>query len=543
MKPHRVRPVLVTGILVALAATAWLFFAPPLMGGSTSYVITHGISMEPRFHTGDLALVRPAAQYTVGEIVAYHSSLLHEVVLHRIYAIHDGHYTFKGDNNHFLDPVHPTRSAIVGKLWLHLPDGGKWLSALHTPVTAGILMGLLGLVLVLGTGEKQRRRRRRKRPGPGPAGPGGAPVSAMGKRVAGAVDRRALLIAAGVSGAVALVALGIALLAFAKPARKPSPQGLPYTQSLRFGYHATTRPGAVYPSGVVTTGDPIFVQLVHRLDLSANYQLASASLPLVRGTEHLSLTLSGPTGWSRTLALTPTQPFTGDHFTAHAVLNLPALLGLLSQVGSETGIAASDYTAVVTAKVKVHGLLGDQPLKTAFAPPVTFQLGALQMQPGNGSAGTGGTPASFDHTQPGAISTGATVPNTLSVAGMSVGIGALRFLAPLAVLIALSGGLALLTVAARTPAFGEAARIRSKYGHMIVPITAGHDLGWPAIDVGSMKALAQLAQASGQLILHNHDDETDTYLVNDEGTVYRYQVRLPKIVWGEWSTPSTKLAA
>ena len=89
--------------------------------------------MEPRFHTGDLAIVRPADQYKVGDIVAYQSSLLHTVVLHRIVAIHDGRYTFKGDNNNFLDPDHPTRSQLVGKLWLHLPRGGVVLNGCTRP--------------------------------------------------------------------------------------------------------------------------------------------------------------------------------------------------------------------------------------------------------------------------------------------------------------------------------------------------------------------------------------------------------------------------
>jgi len=106
--------------------------------------------MEPSFKTGDLAIVKPAGQYRVGDIVAYHSSLLHIVVLHRIHAIHDGRYTFKGDNNSFLDPVHPTRSALIGKLWLHFPHGGVFLTALHTPITAGVLIGVAGLLLLRG---------------------------------------------------------------------------------------------------------------------------------------------------------------------------------------------------------------------------------------------------------------------------------------------------------------------------------------------------------------------------------------------------------
>jgi signal peptidase I len=84
-------------VLVVLVA-GWLVLAPTRFGGSTDYVTTHGISMEPRFHTGDLAVVRPAADYRVGDVVAYHSDLLHTVVLHRIIGRDRDRYVFKGDN-------------------------------------------------------------------------------------------------------------------------------------------------------------------------------------------------------------------------------------------------------------------------------------------------------------------------------------------------------------------------------------------------------------------------------------------------------------
>ena len=113
---------------------AWWYFAPTKIGGSTRYVVTKGISMEPRFHTGDLAIVRPTSQYRVGDIAAYWSTLLHTVALHRIIAIHGDHYTFKGDNNDFVDPIHPTRSQLLGKLWIHVPHGGVCVRSFHTPV-------------------------------------------------------------------------------------------------------------------------------------------------------------------------------------------------------------------------------------------------------------------------------------------------------------------------------------------------------------------------------------------------------------------------
>ena len=39
----------------------------------------------------------------------------------------------------------------------------------------------------------------------------------------------------------------------------------------------------------------------------------------------------------------------------------------------------------------------------------------------------------------------------------------------------------------------------------------------------SIGALAQLAERSERLILHHQGDGADTYLVDDEGTLYRYQ--------------------
>ena len=152
MKRPRLRSALLTGAVIVMAAVAWWYLAPTNIGGSTRYVVTSGVSMEPRFHSGDLAIVRPASTYKVGEIVAYHSTLLHVTVLHRIIAIRNGRYVFKGDNNNFIDPVQPTRSELLGKLWLHVPHGGLLLKAVHTPVFAA---GSVRLARVPGARRRQ----------------------------------------------------------------------------------------------------------------------------------------------------------------------------------------------------------------------------------------------------------------------------------------------------------------------------------------------------------------------------------------------------
>ena len=51
----------------------------------------------------------------------------------------------------------------------------------------------------------------------------------------------------------------------------------------------------------------------------------------------------------------------------------------------------------------------------------------------------------------------------------------------------------------------------------------------------------RLAETGQCLILHRSDPGGDTYLVNDAGTVYRYQVKPSNVVWGEWK-PATPVA-
>ena len=81
--------------------------------------------------------------------------------------------------------------------------------------------------------------------------------------------------------------------------------------------------------------------------------------------------------------------------------------------------------------------------------------------------------------------------------------------------------------------FETSVQIQTRYGHLIVPIVAGEDLGWPPVDVPNIKAPVRLAESGQRLGLHNRSGDVDTYMVNDEGTVYRYQVKVSKIVWGE----------
>ena len=70
MKPSQRKPSILSNlILISGLIAAWIAFAPLKAGGQASYVMVNGISMEPKYHTGDLVIVRKARTYQVGDVI------------------------------------------------------------------------------------------------------------------------------------------------------------------------------------------------------------------------------------------------------------------------------------------------------------------------------------------------------------------------------------------------------------------------------------------------------------------------------------------
>jgi signal peptidase I len=540
VKTHRLRSGLITGALLLLAGAFWLFLAPPKVGGRTAYVVTSGTSMEPSFHSGDLALIRPAGHYRVGEIVAYHSTLLHVVVLHRIIAVHGDRYVFKGDNNNFVDPSPPTRSQLLGALWVHVPHGGVVFGALHSPIIAAVLCGMVALLLV-GTGQTKRRRDRRRNRGNRSANQGVAPVTSSERGAPLGLSVRSLLI--GVA-TIAVACAVVAAYATTRPAAESVSHQVHYTQKGRVTYHATARPGPVYPNGTLATGDPIFLQLVHRVGIKVAYRFAADAPARLQGTQQVLLQLTGPNGWTRQIALSGVRHFRGAVIATPATIDLRAVQRLLDQVQNATGISAEGASLGIVMKMHVTGTVAGQPVDASFTPIASFQLQPLELTPagapppaatGSGSSGVPSAQTGFTPSAQGNVTAVSSVPNVFSLAGHTVTYATIVWLAGVGFLLAGAVSILLAILLRRNQAFDEAARIRARYGHLLVPIVIGEDLGWPPVDVTSFKALARLAESAGQLVLHHQADAVDTYLVNDSGTVYRYQIKLPLVTWGDWT--------
>ncbi|HEX3615832.1 MAG TPA: signal peptidase I [Solirubrobacteraceae bacterium] len=530
MRLSRTRSLLVSASVLVLAGLGWFFLAPTQIGGSTSYMITHGISMEPLLHTGDLALIRPADSYHVGEVVAYRSTLLHTVVLHRVIAIHHGHYTFKGENNDFIDPTHPTKSLLLGRMWLHIPHGGTVLLWIHKPWVAALLTGGVAMLLLLG-GDRQRRRRRRHGQQEGrPSHPAGAWSHMV---------NRFLLVVSIIGGAL-FAALGVVAL-------ERSPTGsnavtTHYTQQLSFGYRGPAKPGSVYPGGEVTTGEPVYLQLVHQLSVTATYKLETTAPTQVHGSIRIRGTLFNDTGWRRGFWLSPKTTFGGNHGSATARLDLPKLQALTDRVSTQIGAAGGEaYTLAIVPQVRLSGTVGGAALKTTYAAPLDLAVGAEALASGtsaidssasstgsgggsSASSGTGSTASSEQpglfHSTPGSLlASSSTATNKLD----GVPVRTVRWIALAGfVLFAL---LALLTGARELRgASNPVEHINQRYKHLIVPVSSiTPDSEHPPIEVRTIEALAQLAERSERLILHDHQEHVDNYLIDDQGTLFRFQ--------------------
>jgi signal peptidase I len=525
---RHLRTRLLLGAGVVLLAAAWLVAGPAQLGGRTTYVSTHGISMEPRFHTGDLALVRPAADYRVGQVVAYRSTVLHSVILHRIIARDGDRYVFKGDNNDFIDPVHPGRSELIGRLWVRVPRGGMVLGWLHAPVVAALLCGGIALLLVWPTRRRRRRDRRRARP------PGAPAMTSAGPARLG--NPNAQLFVTGCA-LFALACLVLGLVAWTRPASRSVAAKVDYTQKIRFSYRADAPAGAVYPTGTVKTGDPIFTRLVRRVRVKVAYRLDSAAPSELAGTQELLLRLSSPTGWTRTTQLQPPTAFRGAATSAWVTLDLDQLQALIRRVETQTGApAGAAFTLDVLPRVRVKGTLAGQALATRYAPALSLQLDPLQLRWGGGTAATGATapasagaagalPAVFTPSGRGSVAATVAMPNRLSLGGHGLRIGTARWLTLLGLLLAGAAGLLTLIRERRRPT-DLSMQIQARYKHLLVPIASiVLTPDQPIVDVMTIDALAQVAERCERVILHHHRIGAESYLVDDEGTLYRYQPR------------------
>lgn len=520
MKPRLARRLASSALGLIVLGLVWFYTAPTGLGGSTTYVVTHGVSMEPRFHTGDLAIVRSQSSYHVGEVVAYQSKMLGTVVLHRIVALSGDRYLFKGDNNHFIDFEHPRASQLVGALRLHIPGAGADFQSIRSPVLVGVLVAIAILLLTGGVFTHRRRRRRRREHA-------GVHIEHPPKRLPRRPAERATgVLTVGLIAMLPFVVL--ALLAFTRPPTARRPSEISYKQSAKLTYSANATPGPTYANDVAETGDPLFTRVVNDVNVRFEYQLDTTAKQALAGTASLAANVTSTSGWHTTLALGSPTRFHGSHAVVTATLGLNSLFDLLHRVETTTGMS-SGYTLTLVPHVSAHGTLDSKPLHATFSPQIPFTVTPLEVQPvvsGASAASTGVQPStsSFTPSASGTVKATDYKPLYLSLGFARPAVATARRIALGGIALVVLALLAILALP-RPRRKSESTAIRSRYGRLIVQVERVWQLpGVPVIDVADMDALARIAEHYDRSILHETTDEGEAFWVTDESGQFRYAI-------------------
>ena len=518
MRRHPLKKLLAATLGLIVLGSLWFYLAPAPLGGSTTYVVTHGVSMEPRFHTGDLAIVRSQSSYHVGEVVAYHNKELHTIVLHRIIGRDGDRYIFKGDNNDFVDFEHPLASQLIGALWLHVPGAGGTLQSIRSPALVGILVAA-GLLLLMGGAFVRRRRLRRRQRRAGQSREHGhihAPALVA--------DSATMVLAVGL---IALLPFAmLAVLAFTRPSTKLHAVPVPYKQSGKFSYSADAAPGPAYPANRAVTGDPLFTQVLNDVNVRFGYLFAGAAKHSLSGKASLAATLTSTSGWTTTFPLGSTTYFRGDRGGVSATVDLASLRALIKSVEKTTQVTGS-YTLTIDPHVSVTGKLDHIPLSATFSPLLEFSVSDLELKPTVGGSASAATASVFRPSASGSVASKGYEPLFLSFKVARLPVATARTIALIGIALVIAAMIAIFALLRlRVGPRDEASSIRARYDHMIVPVAhVAQPAGSSVVDVAGMEALVRIAEHYDRSILH--ETTAGAFWVTDESGRFRYTLGAP----------------
>ncbi len=495
-------PSIVAAVLsVFLSLMGWLVFAPAQLGGSVTYVIVNGNSMEPGFHLGDLVLVRPETIYRVGDAVTYRNEELGTFVFHRILGKELDRFILKGDNNAWIDSYRPRQDEIVGKLWVSVPKFGKaieWVRVpLHMALTIGLLVGILMSGMIMKSpADRQEGSRVLKKP--------------RGTSEGGIY----------LFGFLILVFLALGIISLLRPLTRTA-EDISYQQEGNFFYSALGTPG-IYDSDLVRSGEPVFPQLSCFLDIGFTYNLVGAPMQDISGSYQLvARVLDQQSGWQRTIPLNQETPFTGTTYTTGAQLDLCQVASLVNFVEQETGLSPNIYTLEIINHTAFTGNIAGKQASDTFDPSLVFNFDkALFYLAANN------TPTDpLQSSKAGMLSSSDLQANTFSIFGLQPAVWAVRLISLLGLLLSLIGffvsGLIIYHLAQQS----QVALIKLKYDPMMVDVYEGSlEPNSIMIDVASMDDLAKLAGRLQTMILHMPINSLHYYIVQNHGTTYRHVI-------------------
>ena len=476
----------------------WLvFLRPTFLYGDTSYVIVAGRSMEPTLRQGDLAVLKAANAYSVGDIVGYVSPY-GPIVIHRIIGVKDGVFTTKGDNATSADPWQVTNEAILGKLVFSVPYIGVAISLLRQPHMLAFAIASLAFLSVALPSKADKKRKRNKRRFVWP--------NRLPKQVL----------------TYCMLAVFLALSGYA----------VFYTQSLpaersrfvelyryehvgNFNYTVELKPNILFNTSTIGPGQPIYLTLAKYMNIEFSYLFNSTSQTEVAGNYTVYMELEKPKEWVKRFTLIETEPFNSTDFTFTHKLNMTSIVELIQAIESETGVRGSSYELRISPHINIEAKVENNEIEESFNPNMTITFEGNKL-----------TVEGLKQTKPKVVGQIMSEPATQKIFGAEIPVTFLRYLSYIA--LACSAAATSIAYYKGTPAT-ITEKIKRKYGHIIIDVKAEpkHPEGAVTIEVASIKDLAKIAQETGKLIMHQQTGTLHTYQLFDGQIIYKYETCNP----------------
>lgn len=447
-----------------------------LVTGSTRLVVASGASMEPLVEADDLIVIRPQAEYSVGDVVAYRNESL-DTILHRIVdeRFEDGERRFvlQGDNNAFRDAEEPVESAVLGTAGLIVPNGGRVLSLLPLAAAA-----LLVFYWVFASNEEA------------------VPTVTGSTAKPGQVVGWGLILSAGLVG----------VLAVTQPTIETYDRQLTHETGKELQWSATVQPSLVYPNGTLRAGDPVFLSEIDVLEFSATVavdeMVTSASGSLV-----ISAVVSDDSGWSRQIEIA-SGSIGAESADATGTLDLAELRTQLEQIADQTGLHLSKCDVLIEVRSEHTGSIEGEAFEKNAVLQVPMVLDEVMLAADPDASWTATTPAT--------VTVQDQRPARLSVAGVALPVNSLRTGAALTLLV----GLVLAFWPRRRMAPHEL--INQHFGSLVVSVERTEiPAGVASVTVDSFSDLLRLAQIESAPILHVEGDDHE-WVTSAMGVWYRF---------------------
>ncbi len=511
-------------------AALWFTFAPVQFGGQASYIMIAGASMEPSLHYGDLVVAHEERTYEVGDVATYRHPTIGPVI-HRIIERVGDTYTFKGDNNDWIDSYEPTSAELIGKSWIHIPGAANIILKLRSSVGFVLLSFAIGIMVLITFSRKSLLNDDQPKKGE-------RTVTERNRSLNFSGYLEGTLFALG---AILLGAILLGVFAFTNPLTQLVPADIPYEHRGTFSYEAVGSP-SVYDEGKIKTGDAIFHALIHEFDLAFQYQLSTPEIKDLTGSYQILLEVSEPNGWRRQIELFPFTEFQGDSFTTEATINLGYVLTLIDRLKTNTDFTRQVFNVDIISEVNVQGDLGGQAFEDAFLPRLSFQLDDVQLYLAGSSPFEEGTDPLVP-VQSGFLLRQQQIPATLNILGLKPTVQTARWIAGVALGVSLLSIAAILYPFLRASMKSPTEKIRIQFNEVLLDIrelpkkASGED-----IDVNRFEDLAKLAEKNGSLIFHHVEANQHTYLLQDGESTYRFVLTDTELDDGDIDPPETNIS-